>query len=188
MARPWTKEEEAKLRRLFRSDTTFDVIGAELGRTRHAVRMKAEYLGLGPKPYTGNRSPVWSLIVRICQDGRPRTVHELAALTKATRVCVDRLMNDRLAAGQAHVPKWDRQRRGPALPYWLPVPGKSAPRPVPRTSAERQREVIRRMREEDPLRYKALVDRAALRQREKRGVVAQQHPVIQALFGMGAPA
>lgn len=188
MARTWSPEETAELARLIRTDLSWCVIGARLGRTGPAVHMKAVSMGLGPKPYTGNRSPVWSLIQKICKDGSPRTVHELAKLTGATRVCVDRLMHDRLGAGQAHVGKWERQRRGPALPYWLPIPGKSVPRPVPLTSAERQREVIRRMKEEDPLKYKALIDRTVLRQRRKRGVVVQQHPVLQALFGMGAPA
>ncbi|MFS8978248.1 hypothetical protein PO002_27695 [Cupriavidus necator] len=46
---------------------------------------------------------------------------------------------------------------------------------------------MQRMKEEDPLRYKSIVDRCTLRRRMKKGVVAQQHRLVQALFGMGAP-
>lgn len=188
MKRPWTDADEAQLVALMRTDLSWRAIGAHLDRTQSAVQMKAAEMGLGPKPYTGNKSPVWALMVRICEDGRPRTVHELVKLTGASRVCVDRLMKERHAAGLAHAAGWIRSRRGPPKPLWLPCAGKDAPKPHVPTAAERQSARIRKMREEDPLRYKAIVDRCVVRRRLKKGTVTAQHPVLQALFGMGVSA
>lgn len=181
----WTADEEATLRRLVAEGLTYRAIGLALNRSESGVQYKAARLKLGPKPYTGNRSPIWSLILNVCADGQARTVHELATLTGASRTCIDHLMKTRLDAGKAHVPKWDRIPRGPAMPYWLPFPGKSAPRPLQRTAAERQNARMQRMREEDPLQYKAIVARCSVRRRIKAGKVTRQHPLIQALFGMG---
>ncbi|GEM_PF-3213411 len=184
----WTDEDKEKLRSLVLTRASWHIIGAHLNRSGAAAQLKAAELGLGPKPRSGNRSPVWALIVRICSDGRPRTVHELVQLTGATRVCIDRLMKDRHEVGQAHTAGWIHRLRGPAAPVWLPVPGKNVARPRARSHAERQRDRVRRMKEDDPLAYKALIDRATVRRRFRRGTVTQQHAVIQAMFGMGAPA
>jgi len=184
----WTEEEMGTLASLVWAGLSWCVIGAHLNRSGSAVQNKAAALELGPKPHKGNRSPVWSLIVRICADGRPRTVHELVEITGASRVCIDRLMKERHDAKQAHVAKWNTLHRGPAAPLWLPVPGKDATRPRARSQAQRQRDRMRRMKEEDPLRYKAIIDRTTIRRRLRKGAVTPQHPVIQALFGMGAAA
>lgn len=181
----WTEEEVAKLRELLTVDRTYQSIGAELGRSKDAVQMKAASLGFGPKPFKGNKSPVWPFIVKLCSDGRPRTVHELIEQTGVSRVCIDRLMKDREKEGLAHVARWQRNRRGPPTPFWLAVPGKSVPKPKAVSPSERQCARMRRMKEEDPLRYKAIVDRATIRRKMKRGVLAHQHPIVQALFGMG---
>jgi len=185
----WTPEDEGKLRELYSPTKTFKEIGDQLGRSKDAVQMKAAELGLGPKPYKGYRSTIWPLIEEICKDGRARTVHELAALTGASRVAIDRLMKDRHDDGLAHVADWLPTERGPKAPLWLPVPGKDAKRPKATTPAERQAARMRRMKEEDPLRYKAIIDRCTIRRKLKKGLVlAHQHPIVHALFGMGAPA
>lgn len=188
MKRPWTDADVAQLAALMKTGTSWRAIGAHLNRTKDAAQMKAAELKLGPKPYKGNKSPVWALIVKIGQDKRPRTVHELVLLTRATRVCIDRLMKERHEAGKAHVGDWIRSRKGPPKPMWLPYAGKDAPKPYVPTAAERQSARMRRMKEEDPLRYKAIVDRCTVRRRLKKGVVTQQHPVLQALFGIGSQA
>ncbi|WP_137923932.1 hypothetical protein [Cupriavidus sp. 2SB] len=188
MSRQWTDEEKAKLVVLVGQGLKWWDIGFQLGRTGDAVQMMAGSMKLGPKPFKGKRSAVWRLMVRICADGRPRTVHELVALTGASRVCIDRLMKEGHADGEAHTAGWLKSRRGPPKPLWLPVPGTDAPKPYVPTASERQCARMRRMKEEDPLRYKAIIDRCTLRRKLKRGVVAQQHPVVQALFGMGVAA
>jgi hypothetical protein len=185
----WTPEDEAKLRELYSPTRTFKEIGDQLGRSKDAVQMKAAEMGLGPKPYKGYRSTIWPLIEEICKDGRARTVHELVELTGASRVSIDKLLKDRHGDGLAHVVRWRPNPHGQATPLWLPVPGKDAKRPKVVTPSERQAERMRRMREEDPLRYKAIIDRCAIRRKlKKHGVLAQQHPLVQALFGMGAQA
>ncbi|PLP96944.1 hypothetical protein CYJ10_29315 [Cupriavidus pauculus] len=175
----------AQLAALMKTGTSWRAIGAHLHRTKDAAQMKAAELKLGPKPYTGNKSPVWSLIVKIGQDKQPRSVHELVKMTRATRVCIDRLMKERHEAGLAHVGDWLRSRRGPPKPLWVPFPGKDAPKPYVATPSERACARMRRMKEEDPLRYKAIIARCSLRRRLKKGLGAKQHAVVQALFGMG---
>lgn len=187
-SRTWKPKEMAELAAMVSTNLSWSVIGAHFNRTPQAAQMKAASMGLGPKPYKGNRSPAWALIVHICKDRRPRSVHELVKLTGATRVCIDRLMKDRHDAGQAHVGDWLRSRKGPPAPLWLPVPGVDAPKPAPLRNADRQRERMRRMKKDDPLRYKAILDRTTVRRRLRKGVVTPQHPLIQALFGMEAPA
>lgn len=188
MTTMWTEAEMVKLTELVSQGLKWWEIGFQLGRSGNAVQMKAASMNLGPKPFKGKRSPVWRLIVKICADGRPRTVHELAAVTGASRVHVDCLMKEHHAAGEAHRAAWLKSRRGPPKPLWLPVAGKDAAKPYVPTAAERQCARMRRMKEEDPLRYKAIVDRCTLRRKLKRGAVSQQHPVVQALFGMGMSA
>ncbi|QEZ47197.1 hypothetical protein [Cupriavidus oxalaticus] len=183
MARRWTQDEEAMLISLTRSDLSWRVIGAHLNRSAEAVQVKAKSLKLGPKPYTGNKSPTWSLVIQICADGRARTVHELAKLTGTSRISLDRILKDRAEAGLAHVAAWQR-RWGPPTPLWLPEPGKNAAKPKARTHCQRERDRMRRMKEDDPLRYKAIIDRASARRAMRKGKVAQQHPLVQALFGM----
>jgi hypothetical protein len=183
----WTAEDEAKLREMWATGASFCAIGAELNRSGDAVFQKGKTLGLGSKPCADQRSPVWAFIVRVCADGRARSVHELIEVTGAARVTIDHLMRRRSAAGQAHVARWEK-RWGAPTPYWLPVPGKNAPKPRVKTHSERQRDRMRRLKEEDPLQYKAIVDRKTVRRALSRGTVRQQHEVVRAMFGMGAPA
>lgn len=185
MAKRWTEEEMERLRALWRGELSLRVIGGHMGRSAEAIFRKAKDLGLGSKPYEGNKSPYWALIVRICQDGRARTVHELAAETGASRFTVDGLMKQREAAGLAHVVRWER-RWGPPTPYWLPQPGASARKPKARTHNERQKALMRRMKDEDPLKYKAIIERKTLRRAQKLGVVPRQHAVVQAMYGIGS--
>lgn len=179
----WTDEELATLRRLWSEGHSFRVIGAHLNRSGDAVYRKGKELGLGAKPLAQtDRSPTWALIRRLCADGRPRTVHEIARLTGAGRSTVDQLFKKHRSAGDAHVVTWDR-RCGAPVPYWLPEPGKSAKRPKVMTSTERARLARKRMKEEDPLRYKLMIDRNTINRARRNGTVPRQHRVMNALFG-----
>lgn len=186
MVKRWTEEEMDLLRTLHdRGDLSLREIGARLGRSAPAIQDKAQKMGLGPKAFTGNRSAVWSYVVKLCADRRPRSVHELAQLTGASRGRIDKMMRDRRAAGQAHHAGWQRHTSGWPSPRWLPFPGKDVPRPAPISGAERQRDRMRRMKEEDPLRYKAIIERTVIRRRMRDGIVTPQHEVVRAMFGMG---
>ncbi len=183
----WTKEEEALLRQLWSSGKSFKVIGAELGRSREAAYRKGISMGLGSKPFDGETSPTWLLLVRVCQDRRGRTVHEMARITGTSRHTIDHLMRRKEAAGEAHVVGW-RKRSGSPVPHWLPFPGVSKPKPRALTNTERNRRLRDRLREDDPLRYKAMIDRNSVKRAARKGTVKKQHAVVQALFGMGVSA
>ncbi|MNT24102.1 hypothetical protein D3C72_1595570 [compost metagenome] len=90
-------------------------------------------------------------------------------------------------AGEAHVVGWEK-RAGAPIPYWLPFPGKSKSKPRALTNAERNRARWARIKEEDPLRHKAMVERNSINRARRKGSVRKQHAVVQALFGMGAAA
>lgn len=182
----WTKEEEGRLRELWASGKSFKVIGAELGRSGDAAFRKGKAMGLGSKPFDGDMSPTWALLLRVCQDRRARTVHEMAQITGTSRSTIDHLMLRKERAGEAHVANWGK-RPGAPIPYWLPFPGKSKPKPRAMTNAERNRARYARLKEEDPLRLKAIVERNSLNRAQRNGTVRQQHAVVRALFGMGAP-
>ncbi|CAG9177704.1 hypothetical protein [Cupriavidus pampae] len=186
MNAPWTDEDELRLAELVRTGMAWWEIGARLDRTGPACQQKASELNLGLKPYTGNRSVLWTAIVIICSDGRPRTVHDLVRLTGGSRPAIDAIMKKRRASGNAHVADWARSLKGPAKPLWLPEPGIDAPKLHTLTKAERQLARMHRIKREDPLGYKAILDRTVVRRRLKKGTVTQQHPLVQALFGMGA--
>lgn len=181
----WTDEDKAKLKAMAEAGVAWRIIGAHLGRSGEAAFNKAKLMGLGPKPFTGNQSPAWAAIVRVCQDGRPRTVHELCKATGNARITIDALMKKRKALGQAHVARWER-RAGCPVPYWIPTPGVSARKPKPLSQNDREKARIERMKADDPLRYKAYLERKRLRTALRRGVTTPQHEVVRALFGMGA--
>ncbi|AGW94614.1 hypothetical protein N234_31700 [Ralstonia pickettii DTP0602] len=183
----WGKEEVARLRKLWESGKSFRMIGAELGRSIESVYRKGKALGLGSKPFEGETSPTWMLLTRVCQDRRGRTVHEMAKITGASRHTIDQMFLRKERAGEAHVARWE-QRPGAPIPYWLPFPGKSKPKPRRLTNTERSRVQRARMREEDPLRYKAMIDRNTVNRALRNGTVRKQHAVVQALFGMGGRA
>lgn len=185
MAARWTPAEEQKLRDLVATGQSYRVIGAHLGRTGDTVFHKAKAMGLGSKPLTAERSPTWIAIQRICADGVPRTTRELAAATGAARHTVDCLMAERRRKKQAHVARWVAGHGAP-LPYWLPVPGRNAPRPKVLTPAEVSRRFRERQRKEDPLAYVAQLRRNGVRQALKSGKTnTTQHALVRALFGMG---
>ncbi|GLC92333.1 hypothetical protein Tamer19_17410 [Cupriavidus sp. TA19] len=183
----WTNEEEARLRQLWTTGKSLKVIGAELGRTADAAYRKGKAMGLGSKPFEGETSPTWMLLTRVCRDRRGRTVHEMAQATGTSRYTIDQLMRRKEKAGEAHVADWEK-RPGAPIPYWLPFPGKSKPKPRALTNTERNRALRARIREEDPLRYKAMIDRATVNRSRRNGTVRKQHLVVRALFGLGRPA
>ncbi|SPR97366.1 hypothetical protein [Cupriavidus taiwanensis] len=183
----WTVEDVARLRSLWTTGKSFRVIGAELGRSIESVYRKGKDLGLGSKPFQGETSPTWLLLIRVCQDRRGRTVHEMVKVSGASRHTIDALMRTKEAAGAAHVVDW-KKRSGSPIPLWLPFPGKSKPKPRAMTNTERCRARRARLREEDPLAYKALIDRNTVNRARRNGSVRKQHSVVRALFGMGAPA
>jgi hypothetical protein len=176
MAARWTPQEVEKLRELCATGQSYRVIGAHLGRSADTVFHKAKALGLGPKPLTTERSITWLAIQRVCADGVARTVHELAAVTGASRHTIDLLL--------AHVKRW-RTGHGAPAPYWLPVPGKSARRPKPLTRAEMSKRFRDRLRESDPIAYRVYLARNTARAALKAGKPKRQHDVVRALFGMG---
>ncbi|WP_434033576.1 SANT/Myb-like DNA-binding domain-containing protein [Cupriavidus sp. a3] len=180
----WTPEEEQKLRELVATGQSYRVIGAHLGRAGDTVFAKAKAMGLGPKPLTGERSPTWIAILRICADGIPRTVHELAKATGAARHTVDCLFWERKKAKQAHVVRW-LTGHGAPVPYWLPVQGRSARRPPTLTPAQVSKRFRDRLRENDPIAYRAYLARTTTRAALKAGRVKPQHAIVRALFGMG---
>lgn len=184
MAARWTPEEVEKLRELCATGQSYRVIGAHLGRTADTVFHKAKALGLGPKPLTTERSITWIAIKRICADGVARTVHELAALTGASRHTIDLLLAGRQKSGQAHVKRW-RTGHGAPAPFWLPVPGKSARRPKPLTRAQMSKRFRDRLRDDDPIAYRVYMARNTARAALKTGKPRRQHDVVRALFGMG---
>lgn len=179
----WTPEEEEAFVKLFATGVSFRVLGAHFGRSSESAYRKAVQMGLGSKPLQGNRSPTWAALVVLCADGKPRTVHELAAATGAARHTLDQLLRVHEQAGEAHVAIRLR-RSGRSIPYWLPFAGKSAPAPRPRTNAQNSRRYYRRLKEEDPITLKLRTDRDTLRRAEKRGTVPRQHKAVRALFGL----
>ncbi|KWR88793.1 hypothetical protein [Cupriavidus sp. IDO] len=183
----WTVEDEGKLRELWTSGKSFRVIGAELDRSAESVYRKGKDLGLGSKPFQGETSPTWLLLTRVCQDRRGRTVHEMAQIAGASRHTIDGLMRNKEAAGEAHVMGW-KKRAGSPIPLWLPFPGKSKPKPAAMTNTERCRARRARLKEDDPLAYKAMIDRNTLNRARRVGSVRKQHSVVRALFGMGVRA
>lgn len=184
MSPRWTLDEEQKLRDLVATGQSYRVIGAHLGRSGDTVFHKAKAMGLGPKPLMGERSPTWIAILRICADGIPRTVHELAKATGAARHTVDCLFWERKKAKQAHVVRWQTGHGAP-VPYWLPVPGRSAQRPRVLTPAQQSKRFRDRLRENDPIAYRAYLARSATRAALRSGKVKPQHAIVRALFGMG---
>ena len=183
----WTAEEEAKLRELWNSGKSFRQIGAELGRSGEAAYRKGLLLGLGSKPFTGDPSPTWALIVRVCADRRARTVHELAEAIGTSRHTIDYLMRTREEKGEAHVGDWQR-RPGSPVPCWLPFPGKSRPKPRRLTNTERNRALRARIKEEDPIRYKAMMDRNTLKRAARNGTIPKRRGLLLAMYGRGAAA
>lgn len=53
--KPWTPEEEAKLKTLVKQNTPTRVMGLKLERTEQSIRSKAKKLGISLKP--SNQSP-----------------------------------------------------------------------------------------------------------------------------------
>lgn len=183
----WTPEEEAKLRELWDSGKSFREIGAILGRSGEAAYRKGVSMKLGSKPFGGDPSPTWALIVRICSDRRPRSVHEIAEAAGTSRHTVDYLMRTREEEGRAHVADW-KKRPGSPIPYWLPLPGKSKPRPRSLTNTERNRAWRAKLRDEDPLAYKALIDRNTVNRARRMGTVPKPPKLLRALFASGVTA
>ncbi|MGT2429268.1 hypothetical protein ACU4HD_12070 [Cupriavidus basilensis] len=179
----WTAEEEAKLRELWVTGQSFRVIGAHLGRAGDAVYRKGREMGLGSKPLATERSPTWVMIQRIAADGVPRTVHEFASLTGAARHTIDCLFKKRAGMGEAHIARW-RKRQGTPIPHWLPTAGKDAQRPVVPSIAERARRLRARMREEDPIAYRAMLSRNSLRRSIKTGALARRSKAPMSVFSV----
>lgn len=185
--RLWSPDDEAKLQMMVAQHMAWRIIGAHLGRSGQAVFNKAKAMGLGPKPFTGDLSVAWAVIVRVCSDGRARNAHELMAATGNGRATIDALMKKRIGQGRAHVARWD-PRPGCPVPYWLPVPGRNAQKPKAKTSLERERARIERMKRDDPLRYDAYLAKKRVRtQLSRRGAAVQQHDVVRALFSGAQP-
>jgi hypothetical protein len=63
----WTETEIQRLRELARTDLSFNAIGAELQRSKHAVRRKVHDLNL--------RSPEYRRVIRL-KNSTPQSRHE----------------------------------------------------------------------------------------------------------------
>lgn len=176
----WPEEDMKLLRKLVKQNMPWRVIGAHLNRSGQAVFNKAKAMDLGAKPFTGNQSPAWMIIQQLCRDGRPRTVHELVEATGCARITIDLLLRRRREAGMAHVARWE-QRPGCPIPHWLPVPGKCARKPRAKTNCQREKDRIKRMKKEDPLRYEAYLAKKRVRTHLRRHGT-QQHEIVSAMF------
>lgn len=82
-----------------------------------------------------------------------------------TRPSVDRALASMRDRGLVHIVRYDRGADGPPKPVWIAGPGKDAARPAPLTRSQRAKRIRDRLREEDPLQYKAVVARGNLRRR-----------------------
>lgn len=82
-----------------------------------------------------------------------------------SRPSVDRALLSMRDRGLVHIVRYDRGADGPPKPVWIAGPGQDATRPAPMSKTECARIRRNRLREEDPLKYKAIIARDNLRRR-----------------------
>lgn len=185
----WTEEDDARLRKFYADGVKSVDIAAFLQRTRSAVHMRAQQLGVANRLLRGDQNPKWIAICAIFADSVPRSVRDLSALTGVRYNTVEHLLRLRQSRGLAHIasyapPEW----RGPHRPLWLPTPGTDAAPPQVSERAMRRREMRAAAAAAEPvvpvpdMRVNRNIAPAS------RLIGAQQHELMRALFGMGVQA
>lgn len=186
----WTEEDDARLKQFYAAGVKSVDIAAILQRTRSAVHVRAQHLGVANRLARGDENPKWIAICAICEDGVPRSVRELSDLTGAKYNSIEHLLRLRQSRGHAHIvsyapPEW----RGPHRPLWLPVPGRDAVPPAVSERAVRRRE-LRAARAAAAKPVGPVPDMKIKRKvaPAQRVIGAPQHELVRALFGMGVAA
>lgn len=155
------------------------------GRTLDAIAGKAHVMGL-PARSSGpaNRGGANEVLILKLLAIRPMDITEVAAKLGVWERPARFRLNALHAAGKIHVARYERfSSHGPAARIFALGPGIDAPRPKPIDHSTRQRDLIKRMRKEDPAAYEALLARKRLMARLRTGTLVKRDPAAAALFG-----
>lgn len=171
MWRPWSADEDARLRAAVEARTPTKIIARELSRSPDAVRVRAHRLGVSLAPVRRG-SAHQSLTLQLLQRVGPM---RRATIAKAIGVAIGNTwkVTDTLHARQEiHIQRWERPRSGPWSPVFAAGPGLDAPKPGKMSAEEVQRRYRERMRAERPEEYRLRWARQNAKRRKPRADVA----------------
>lgn len=178
-SKKWTDADDNLLRKMYERKISPSEAALQFGRTTSAIYMRATRLGLRLEPAPDHNHPSWKLIQRACEDGKPRTVAQLAAAVGLTHEGVGYILRKRRNEGQAHVVSYEKVY-GFYRAHWLPLPGEDVEPPGINVgySDERRRAA----------RKRAAKRTAAVAAVPVPVVVPEQHEIMKAFYGLGASA
>lgn len=154
----WTTAEERLLREMHASELHVkEFLHLFPERTEKSITSRMTGLNLGPrtnlKPYTVERSVMWTAIERILKDGAQLTTHELADQVHCSMKHARDLVKREHAADAIHIARWRRARSGDSICPWVEIwaygDGPDAVKPKGRTRTEhvRAQRLRKKMRE-----------------------------------------
>lgn len=169
-AKKWTEAEIATLRHMWSSNQPVRMWEDQLpGRNDRAIYCMAHRLGLPVRTQEQLARPVslgWRIVQNLLMDGKPRTAAEIATETGLSRwsVMVQLRRNSETAV---HVVDYRPGRQKEQI--WQIGPGKTAPRPAPKSHSKCVQEWRRRALKSKPEIFDAINARRRIRNAEKRG-------------------
>jgi hypothetical protein len=182
----WTDEEKAVLIDVWsRPEGLKRNLHLFSGRSIDSLKHKARSMGLPPRS-TGpaNRGGPNEVLILKLLELRPMDITEVAVKLGIWERPARFRLKALHAAGKVHIDRYERfSPHGPAARMWALGPGVDAPRPKPIPQAQRQRELLHRMRREDPFAYERLLARKRLMELIRSGRLVKRDPAAAALFG-----
>ena len=166
----WSESDDLQLRAWLAEGMAVAEIARRLNRSQYAVRIYAYRQGIHFEDRRKRKEPsTWLAVLKLCADGRGRTVTEIAKARQMSGSSVRSLLKARRQRGLACVCGHHALRDGREAALWLPtaVAQSSAPSSAQQAEAPRQH-------------HPALPVGNASR----RSGPAQQHDIVRALFGM----
>lgn len=113
----------------------------------------------------------------------PASAHHLARDCNTTTQYTNYCLRVLVRAGKIHVSRWEhlRYENGMQTPFFAAGPGKSVPRPEPKSRAKISKDFMVRLKQRDPEKLVRIRELQYLRRKGPR-----PDPITSALYGGGA--
>lgn len=182
----WSDEEKALVADVWaRPEGLKESVHLFNGRTIDGIKHMAHKMQLPPRTAgPANRGGPNEARVLQLLELRPMDITELAVKIGISERAARFRVNDLHAAKRVHITRWEHfSQQGVPSRVWALGAREDAPRPNPIPPATRQRDLIKRMRKEDPDAYERLLARKRLAERIRTGTLIKRDPAAAALFG-----